>query len=208
MSPSPAKIPREQQVRLLGGPYKIPHTQVGRMITCRFYGRCKVCGWSDGRIPWPKIRVGHGGSGAYVMTPELVRALRIESSAALCYWWGFGIAKVSVWRRRLGVERLNPGTQALYSAWKPLKLPMQTVAFDRKRLRQARLDKGLTLKQLASRMGWKNGNSVGQLESGRRKTTSTKTLKRLARVLRCKTQSFVGPFHRQRGVRGSAESAN
>ena len=184
-------IPPAQRVRLLAGPYRVPRARIGRMITCRFYGRCKVCGWSDGRIPWPKIRVGHGGNGAYVMTPELVRALRTESSAALCYWWGFGIAKVSVWRRRLGIPQFNPGTQALYSAWKPIKLPDHTVEFCPASLRQWRLRQGLTLRSVTTLMHWNSLNSYQQMEAGRRRRTSPETLRRLARILGCHSNDLI-----------------
>ena len=48
---------------LLHGPYPVPAVRVGRTATCLLRGKAKVCGWTDGRIPWPLLRVGHGGNG-------------------------------------------------------------------------------------------------------------------------------------------------
>ncbi len=111
--------------KLVGGPYKVPPVRIGQRVTCRLNGRLKVTGWSDGRIPWPRARVHQGGKGAFVMTEELVRAVRTEAGQAICFWWGVGTATVTLWRRALGVRPFNIGTQLLYSAWKPIKLPEQ-----------------------------------------------------------------------------------
>jgi hypothetical protein len=118
--------------RLLCGPYTPPATRVGRTLKCLFNGKVTVSGWSDGRIPWPTGRVGHGGRGAYVMTPELARAVRSESEAAICHWWGVCTATAQKWRRRLGVGRMNGGTRHLWSLRKPAKLPDRAVAFSPK----------------------------------------------------------------------------
>ena len=175
---------------LLCGPYTPPPTRVGRTVKCLFNGKVTVCGWSDGRIPWPMGRVGHGGRGAYVMTLELARAVRCESEAAICYWWGVGTATVTAWRRRLGVGRMNGGTRHLYSLWKPSKLPNPAVAFNRQALREHRLALGMTQRDVASAMGWGSRNTYGQLESGRRRRALPQTLRRLAAVLGCRVQDL------------------
>jgi len=76
------RAPRKsERLALVNGPYKVPNVDVGFEITCLLRGRAKVCGWGSGKIRWPLIRVGHGGKGAYVMTPELARAVRLECQA-------------------------------------------------------------------------------------------------------------------------------
>ena len=118
------KVPSHADKRhLLCGPYAPPATRVGRTVKCLFNGKVTVCGWSDGRIPWSMGRVGRGGRGAYVMTPELARAVRSESEAAVCHWWGVCTATVGLWRRRLGVGQFNGGTRHLWSLWKASELP-------------------------------------------------------------------------------------
>jgi hypothetical protein len=74
-------------------------------------------------------RLGRGGKGAYIVTSELARAIRTESEAAVCYWWGAGITTVSKWRRGLEVDRFNEGTRRLYSLWKLETLPDRAVRF-------------------------------------------------------------------------------
>ena len=114
-------------------------------------------------------RVGHGGRGAYVMTPELARAVRAESEATICHWWGVCKATAGKWRRRLGVGQFNGGTRHLWSLWKPVKLPDKTVAFSPGALRTRRLALGLFQRQVATAMGWNTTSAYDQMESGRRR---------------------------------------
>jgi DNA-binding Xre family transcriptional regulator len=136
-------------------------------------------------------RVGHGGRGAYVVTPTLVRAVRAESVAAICHWLGVGTTTVGHWRRALGVDQLNDGTRALYSLWKRSKLPDAAVAFSPAALRRTRLRRGLTQRQVATRMGWRSISAYEQMESGRRRRATPHTLRRLAAALRCRTSGLV-----------------
>jgi DNA-binding XRE family transcriptional regulator len=164
---------------------------MGQTLWCVLRGRVRVCGWGQGRVRWPLGRAGHGGKGAYIVTPELARALRVESAAAIRYWWGVGSNTVTHWRRRLGVEQFNEGTLKLYSQWKETKLPDQAIAFSPAALRRFRLRRGLTQRQVATQMGWTSINSYGQMESGRRRRATLPTLRRLAAVLECKTPELL-----------------
>jgi DNA-binding XRE family transcriptional regulator len=160
-------------------------------MTCVLRGKAKVCGWSNGRIPWPIIRVGHGGKGAYAVTPELARAVRSESSAALMHWWGVGIVTVTHWRKALGVEQFNEGTRRLWSLWKERKLPDHCVTFSKATLREKRLAKGMTQRQVAAAMGWTSHNTYGQMESGGRWRATRETLERLAKVFGCRAKDLM-----------------
>jgi hypothetical protein len=51
------------------------------------------------------------------VTEELARAVRTESAAAVCYWWGVSEGVVWRWRKALGVTRTNnEGTRQLIQA--------------------------------------------------------------------------------------------
>jgi DNA-binding XRE family transcriptional regulator len=178
-------------LQLLHGPYQPPSVRVGQTVTCVLRGKAKVCRWSDGLIPWPIIRVGHGGRGAYAVTPELARAVRSESSAAVAHWWGASSVTVSLWRRALGVEQFNEGTRRLWSLWKEPKLPDTCVTFSKAALRQHRLAGGMTQRQVARAVGWNSVHTYGQMESGGRWRATRETLARLAKVLGCRAEDLI-----------------
>ena len=77
-----------------------PRVRVGQVLTCAARD-CDVVvtGYSAGRIPWP---VGHpwarGGRPGPIVFGDLARAVRIESSQAVCYWFGVGVSTVARWR--------------------------------------------------------------------------------------------------------------
>ena len=182
-------------------PYEPPAVRVGQRVRCVLRGpTVRVCGWSDGRIPWPLGRVGHGGKGAYVVTAELAAAIRNESAAAMCYWFGVGTSTVSKWRRALGVPPFNDGTRQLYSPWKPAKLPDNSVRFSPAALRRMRLARGWTQLQAATRMGWTGVNSYAQMESGRRQRSTLPTLQRLATVFRCSVDDLLDAWDAEPGT--------
>lgn len=186
-----AMSPNQKRYRLLQDTYSSPKVIEGDRLWCTIRKRnLKVCGWNKGRIPWPMGRIGHGGKGAYIVTPELAHAVRTESEAAICYWWGVGITTVSKWRRALKVDQFNDGTRRLYSLWKKAKLPDRTVRFRPAALRQARRRCGLTGREVAARMGWTSINSYGQMESGRRRRAALPILRRLAAALECTVESL------------------
>jgi DNA-binding XRE family transcriptional regulator len=183
--------PEEKRLQLVHGPYQPPPVRVGQTMTCVLRGKAKVCRWSDGPIPWPIIRVGHGGRGAYAVTPELARAVRSESSAAVAHWWGAGSVTVTGWHRALGVEQFNEGTRRLWSLWKEPKLPDTCVTFSKAALRQHRLAKGMTQLQVARAVGWNSVHTYGQMESGGRWRATRETLGRLAKVFDCRAEELI-----------------
>src|SRR5947209_7208438 len=107
---------------LVGGPYKPPRSKVGKPLRDRLRGDVIVSAISDAPIRWPMGRVGKSGRLAPVLTKELERAVRTESSLAVRYWWGVGAWLVWRWRKGLGVPRFNEGTARLWRALTPARL--------------------------------------------------------------------------------------
>src|SRR5262245_45181901 len=108
------------QVKLLFGPYPPPLVRRGDRAFCLFRD-CDVIvtGWSYGRIPWPRCRAEgtRGGGSGLLVDEELARAVRHESAAAVCFWWGVTAGVVWRWRQALGVSRKeNEGSQRLIRA--------------------------------------------------------------------------------------------
>lgn len=112
---------------LLAGPYHAPFVRRGDWLDDEIDGAVKVGGYSEGRIAWPKRL--KTGNASLILCADLVRAVRTESALAVQYWWGVGPVTVWKWRKALGVNPQNcAGTQALYKAFKPIKLPDHVVA--------------------------------------------------------------------------------
>jgi hypothetical protein len=104
---------RPAYVQLLHGPYTAPALRRGDRATCLFRdGEVIITSWSDGRISWPRCRLPgtHGGGSGLLVDAELARAVRLESSLALQYWWGVNAETVWRWRQALGVPRFNEGS--------------------------------------------------------------------------------------------------
>jgi hypothetical protein len=100
-------------------PYKAPGLRRGDRATCLFRDAdVIITGWSDARIPWPRCRRPgtHGGGSGLLVDEELARAVRLESSLAIQYWWGVEITVVWRWRKALGVPRFNEGSARLQTA--------------------------------------------------------------------------------------------
>src|SRR5258708_7826899 len=95
--------------QLLGGPYEPPRARRGGHLFCEMRGTVKVGGYKDGPIPWPV----KWGTRSLILCGALVEAVKQESEVALGHHWGVGIKVVQNWRRALGVEMYNPGTQML-----------------------------------------------------------------------------------------------
>lgn len=106
---------------LLGGPYHAPQVMVGGALFCSIRGERTVTDFTMGRIPWP---IGCGNQPFHLSTPvacgDLLKALKLESVAALCYWFGLKPAWVTKIRCALGIPRYTPGTKKLRNAviWK------------------------------------------------------------------------------------------
>jgi hypothetical protein len=103
-------------VKLLFGPYKLPALRRGDRAFC-LYRDCQVVvtSWTDARISWPRCRAldCHRGGAGLLVEEELARAVRHESAAAICYWWG--VSEWAVWRWRKALE-VTRGSQHLIHA--------------------------------------------------------------------------------------------
>jgi hypothetical protein len=105
-----------ERVKLLFGPYQAPHLRRGDRAFCLVRDApVVVIGLSSAPLPWPRCRgLGLRGGLGLLVEDELARAVRHESAAAVCHWWGANRAAVRRWRRALGVTRTNnEGTRRL-----------------------------------------------------------------------------------------------
>ena len=105
--------------QLRHGPYHAPALRRGDRATCLVRdGDVIITGWSESRIPWPRCRRPgtHGGGSGLLVDDELARAIRLESSLAIQYWWGVDVTVVWRWRKALGVPRFNEGSARLQTA--------------------------------------------------------------------------------------------
>lgn len=96
---------------LIAGPYLPPPCRVGDWIDDEIDGRLEVGGWTTAPISWPRRK--KTGKASLILTEELARAVRTESSEAISFWWGVSTAKVWMWRKALGVGRVTEGTRKL-----------------------------------------------------------------------------------------------
>lgn len=96
---------------LLGGPYVAPQCRAGDWLDDEIDGALQVGGWTTGKISWPRRK--KTGRASLILCGDLVRAVRVESVEAICYWWGVGPTKVWQWRQALGVGRVTAGTRML-----------------------------------------------------------------------------------------------
>lgn len=113
-------LPDRDRFRLLHGPYNAPKTRKGGMLTCLVRGKVRVDGISTARISWPMATPPkRGGRKSLVLCGDLARAVRMESAQAVVFWFGVFPSIVRLWRRALGVERNNDGSQKLRAKlWK------------------------------------------------------------------------------------------
>jgi hypothetical protein len=103
--------------RLLHGPYRPAALHVGDRADCLMRGTVVITSWTDARISWPRCKRQGKSHPSLLLDDELARAIRTESLAAVCYWWGASRAVVQQWRRLLDVTRTNnPGTHRLQRA--------------------------------------------------------------------------------------------
>jgi hypothetical protein len=91
----------DDRVKLLHGPYRAPRLRVGDWAICLFRDcLVVVTGWTDGRISWPRaLPVGERGHPSILVNEELARAVRLESAAAVRFWWGVSGLVIWKWRR-------------------------------------------------------------------------------------------------------------
>src|SRR5262249_46406170 len=105
-----AMTPRvPKKLELLHGPYLPPALHRGDRATCQYRdAEVVISSWSDAPISWPRCCLaGSRGGAGLLVTEELVRAIRRESSLAIQYWWGVKAVTVWRWRRAFGVTRLG-----------------------------------------------------------------------------------------------------
>jgi hypothetical protein len=102
-------------IRLLHSPYRRPSVRVGNRATCLIRGEVAVTSRTHARLRWPRCLPVNGvGHPSLLVDEELARAVRSESAAALCHWWGVSEGVVWRWRKALGVTRTsNPGSNRL-----------------------------------------------------------------------------------------------
>jgi hypothetical protein len=110
----------DRRVKLLFGPYQPPALRRGDRATCLFRD-CDVIitSWTDARTSWPRCRAEgtRGGGSGLLVDEELARAVRNESAAAICHWWGVSENAVWAWRKALGAERMDSaGSRRLIEA--------------------------------------------------------------------------------------------
>jgi hypothetical protein len=101
--------------KLLHGPYLPPKVRRGRKLFCEIRGTVTVGGYSNGPIPWPRMK--KGGNPCLVLCGDLVRAVRVESNQAVAHHWGLSTHTVSNWHMALGVPEANEGTRRLGRDW-------------------------------------------------------------------------------------------
>jgi hypothetical protein len=86
----------------------MPRCKPGQKLFCEIRGWVPVKRISPGRIPWPQTLVPM--IRAFIICGDLVKAVRQESAAAVCYWWGVTPQTVTVWRKALGIGPVTEGT--------------------------------------------------------------------------------------------------
>lgn len=106
-----------ERYKLLFGPYQPPRTRIGDELTDAIIGPMTVTGWSQGTIAWPLSK--GAGRAAFILTGDLVEAVKNESSQAIQHWWGVSPSTVQRWRKALGVSPYTAGTLRLHREWKP-----------------------------------------------------------------------------------------
>jgi hypothetical protein len=145
------------RTRLLFGPYKAPRLRRSDRAACLFRDRdVIVTGWTDARIAWPlAMPAGPGrvGRPTLLVDEELARAIRHESAAALCHWWGASSKLVSRWRKALRVGRADSeGSRRLIAAaaekgaTKTRGVPLAPDQVERRRRTAIELDLGRNLR--------------------------------------------------------------
>lgn len=72
-------------------------------------GLVEVGGWTNAPIPWPRRK--KTGKHSPILCDDLIRAVMMESSAAVQHHWRVGATTVWKWRQALIVGRITPGTR-------------------------------------------------------------------------------------------------
>ncbi len=95
---------KRHEPRLLYGPYRSPDVKVGDTITCAIRGLVEVRGWHDkGSIGIP-LGGTKGTRWSIVVSNDLLRALHVEMSSSICWYWAITNVTVGRWRRALSID--------------------------------------------------------------------------------------------------------
>ena len=103
-----------QKPRLINGPYTSPDVKVGDAITCAVRGTVEVRGWHDKGVIGVPLGGVKGTRWSIVVSHDLLRALYVETSIAIQFYWAVSEPTVANWRRALGIE--SRGTESFVSA--------------------------------------------------------------------------------------------
>ena len=106
--------------KLTHGPYTSPDVKLSDAVTCAVRGSVEVRGWHDkGAIGVPLGGV-KGKRWSILVSHDLLRALRIETSRAIQFYWAVSEPTVAGWRRALGIE--SRATASFVQAMSPSRL--------------------------------------------------------------------------------------
>jgi hypothetical protein len=101
--------------KLLFGPYKAPKCRIGDKLYCEVRKRhFEVRAMSTAPVPWPQTQASEHGRLSIIVTANLVKALRVESTTALSHLLGVTYGTLARWRRILGIRRWNEGARQLF----------------------------------------------------------------------------------------------
>lgn len=93
---------RRMDTDLIAGPYRAPVCRVGDWLDDARDGALEVGGWTEAPISWPRRK--KTGRHSPILCGDLLRAVRVESVAAISHWWGVSATTVWAWRQALGVD--------------------------------------------------------------------------------------------------------
>lgn len=112
---------------LLFGPYALPRGfAIGDDIPCRSRDRkIEIRSITDAPVAWFNAR--RNGHYVLILCGDLVRAVKMESAAAVAHNWGVTNDTVSTWRRKLGVGKMTPGTKQVWQDLMPTRLTADAI---------------------------------------------------------------------------------
>ncbi len=90
--------------RFLKGPYQSPDVDIGDAITCAVRGLVEVRGWHDTGVIAALLGGVRGRRWSIVVSHDLLRALHVETSVAICFYWNVSQPTVAGWRRALRLD--------------------------------------------------------------------------------------------------------
>ena len=133
--------------KLRFGPYAAPRFRYGATVVDEARGEVVVVALSAGRIPWPLGRLQGRSPRGLILYRDLARAVKLEASQAVAYWWGVSAFTVWKWRKSLGINEQTEGDRAVRAEhgrrnWSKVKPKFHAKAQDPER--RAKISKALT----------------------------------------------------------------